>query len=71
MTRERPCDVAVVELGSTAATERIRDLVGSGVPVLAFASHVNAEQLRSARALGAQAVPNSELESALRALLQA
>jgi hypothetical protein len=68
LTRDQPCDVAVVELGTTG-TERIRDLVGRGVTVLAFGSHLNAEQLRAARTAGAQAVPNSELEMALRALL--
>lgn len=69
VTREEPCDVAVVELGRAGAEDRIRELVGRGIPVLAFGSHVNADELRSARALGVRAVPNSEVESALRALL--
>jgi hypothetical protein len=37
--------------------------------VLAFGSHVDAEALRAARAGGARAVPNSEVERALRELL--
>jgi len=37
--------------------------------VLAFGSHVDAAALRAARDLGARAVPNSEIENALRALL--
>jgi hypothetical protein len=69
VTHEEPCDVAVVELGRAGAEDRIRELVGRGIPVLAFGSHVNADELRAARALGARAVPNSEIESALRALL--
>lgn len=68
-TRDEPWDVAVVELGRAGVEDRIRELVGRGIPVLAFGSHVNAEELRSARALGARAVPNSEVESALRGLL--
>jgi hypothetical protein len=63
------CEVAVVELGDAAAEGRIRALVARGVPVLAFGSHVKAEELRAARALGATAVPNSEVEATLRALL--
>lgn len=67
--REEPYDVAVIELGSGDAPQRISDLVARGVPVLAFGSHVDAAALRAARELGARAVPNSEIESALRALL--
>jgi len=63
---EASCDVAVVEL-DPAAIERIRGLVGRGVVVLAFGSHVQPDALRAARALGARAVPNSEVERALRA----
>jgi hypothetical protein len=69
LTREEPCDLAVLELGAAGVADRIRDLVGRGVPVLAFGSHVKADELRAARGLGARAVPNSEIESALRALL--
>ena len=69
VTREEPCDLAVVELGRTGVEDTIRELVGRGVPVLAFGSHVKADELRAARALGARAVPNSEVEAALRALL--
>ena len=70
ITRAEPCDLAVVELGKADAQDRIRGLVERGVAVLAFGSHVNAEQLRDARTAGARAVPNSEIESALRALLE-
>jgi len=69
VTRDPPCDIAVVELGGADAAQRIQDLVQLGVSVLAFGSHVNADDLRAARALGARAVPNSEIETALRALL--
>lgn len=68
--REGPCDVAVVELGGAQPLEVIGRLVGKGVAVLAFGSHVEPEVLRQARKLGARAVPNSEIESALRALVQ-
>lgn len=67
--REGPLDLAVVELGTSGVDERIRELAGRGVPVLAFGSHVDADALRAARSWGARAVPNSQLESALRALL--
>jgi hypothetical protein len=69
LVREDPVDLAVLELGKPAVAERIRDLVRRGVPVLAFGSHVDAEALRAARNAGARAVPNSEVESTLRALL--
>jgi len=67
--REEPYDLAVVELGKADVPQRISDLVGRGVPVLAFGSHVDAAALRAARDLGARAVPNSEIETALRAML--
>jgi hypothetical protein len=67
--REEPYEVAVIELGGADAPQRIADLVTRGVPVLAFGSHVDAAALRAARDLGARAVPNSELETALRALV--
>jgi len=70
IARAEPYDLAVVELGKAAAQDRIRGLVERGVPVLAFGSHLNAEQLRDARTAGARAVPNSEIESALRAQLE-
>jgi hypothetical protein len=69
LAREAPFDLAVVELGKPGAEERIGTLVRGGTPVLAFGSHVDAEALRAARSTGARAVPNSELETALRALL--
>jgi len=67
--REEPYDVAVIELGGADAPQRIADLVTRRIPVLAFGSHVDAAALRAARDLGARAVPNSEVETALRALL--
>ncbi len=69
IVREGPVDLAVLELGKAGVDERIRDLVRRGVPVLAFGSHVDAAALRAARELGARAVPNSEIENSLRALL--
>lgn len=67
--REEPFDLAVVELGKPPADERLRGLVARGIPVLAFGSHVDAAALRAARDAGARAVPNSEIENSLRALL--
>jgi len=67
--REEPYQLAVVELGRAGAEERIRVLVKRGIPVLAFGSHVDAAVLRAARDAGAHAVPNSQLETELRALL--
>ncbi|HET8713021.1 MAG TPA: hypothetical protein VFM23_04990 [Gemmatimonadales bacterium] len=69
IVREDPVDLAVLELGKPGVDERIRDLVRRGVPVLAFGSHVDADALREARNAGARAVPNSEVETTLRALL--
>lgn len=68
-TRDPPIDLAVIELGKANAEARIRELVQRGIPVLAFGSHVDAAALRAARDLGARAVPNSEVENSLRALL--
>lgn len=67
---EAGCDLAVVEVGDAQAPGRIRGLVERGRPVLAFGSHVRADLLRAARAAGAVAVPNSEVEAKLRELLQ-
>jgi len=69
ITRDEPYDLAVIELGKADALDRIRSVVETGVAVLAFGSHLNAELLREARTAGARAVPNSEIETALRALL--
>ena len=63
------CDLAVIELGVAGAEERIVALVGRGVRVLAFGSHVKAEELRRARELGAEAVPNSQVEARLREIV--
>jgi len=69
LAREDPLDLAVLELGKPGVDERIRDLVRRGIPVVAFGSHVDVDALRAARIAGARAVPNSEVESTLRALL--
>ena len=66
---EAACDLAVLELGGSDATERIDELVRRGIPVLAYGSHVHAELLRAARQAGATAVPNSQVEERLRELL--
>lgn len=60
---------AVIELGDAAALERVRTLCASGVMVIAFGPHVDAERLRAAREAGAIAVPNSRLEDTLREVL--
>ena len=67
--RDGPFDLAVVELSKPNVEARIRELVQRGVPVLAFGSHVDAAALRAARDQGARAVPNSQIETELRALL--
>lgn len=67
--REEPCELAVIDLARTDAPQRIANLVARAIPVLAFGSHINAAALRAARDLGARAVPNSEVENSLRALL--
>jgi len=66
---EAACDLAVLELGGSGATDRIAELVRRGIPVLAYGSHVQVEQLRAARDAGATAVPNSQVEAQLRDLL--
>jgi len=68
--REGDAALAVVELGAPAALERVRELVAAGTTVVAFGSHVRAEDLRAARDAGARAVPNSQVEDALRAALE-
>lgn len=67
--RDEPFDLAVLELGKPAVEKRIAELVGRGIPVLTFGSHVDAAALRAAREQGARAVPNSQIETELRALL--
>jgi hypothetical protein len=65
------CDLAVIEVaGRGEIVDRIRQLVGSGVPVLAFGSHKSPDLLREVRDAGAEAVPNSEIERRLRARLE-
>jgi hypothetical protein len=58
-----PADLAVVELSGAGALERVRELTGAGCEVLAFGPHTDAESLRAARAAGARAVPNSQVET--------
>ena len=64
-----PAALAVVELGTPAALERVRELAASGIRVVAFGSHVDADTLRAAREAGAEAVPNSRIEAVLLAAL--
>ncbi len=73
LTRDaKNCDLAVVEIVPPPAggLDDIGALVASGVPVLAFGSHVAADLLRAAREAGATAVPNSAVVERLRELLQ-
>jgi len=63
-------DLLVVELETSGWENQISDGVRRGIPVLAFGSHVDADRLRAARALGAEAVPNSQIEARLGAQLQ-
>ena len=67
--RDEPFELAVVELSKPDVEARIRELIQRGVAVLAFGSHVDAAALRAARDQGARAVPNSQIETELRALL--
>jgi hypothetical protein len=66
---EAACELAVVELGGPEAVERVVALVHSGVPVLAYGSHVRADLLTAARAAGATAVPNSQVVERLAGML--
>ena len=65
------CELAVIEIAAEGWEERLGALRDRGVPVLAFGSHVRADWLRQARALGADAVPNSQVERRLTELLGA
>lgn len=67
--RDEPAALAVIELSGDPALARVADLAGRGVPVIAFTSHVAAQLLRAARAAGAVAVPNSQVEEAVRGRL--
>jgi hypothetical protein len=67
--REGAADAAVLELAGDASIAQITALVAQGIPVIAFASHVQADLLRAAREAGARAVPNSRVEETLRAWL--
>jgi len=63
-------DLVVVELESAGWEDRIREEKARGIPVIAFGSHVDAQRLRAARELGAEAVPNSQIEARLGAQLR-
>lgn len=63
-------ELAVVEVGSPQWEGRVVELVGRGVPVLAFGPHVRADLLRLARERGAVAVPNSQVQEALHAFFR-
>ena len=63
---EGSSDLVVVDVEAPGAVERIRGLVLRGVAVLAYGPHVRADLLRAARDAGATAVPNSQVEDALR-----
>lgn len=63
------CDLAVIELGGRGWETEIRAARERGIPVLAFGAHVNADLLRRARELGAEAVPNSRVEDRMAQLL--
>jgi len=65
------CDLAVLEIEGPEEAERIRQLRGRGIAVLAYGPHVRADLLRVARQAGAVAVPNSEVERRLAELLNA
>ncbi len=67
---EAACDLAVLELGGPEAITRVAAVVRRGVPVLAYGSHVRPELLAAARAAGAVAVPNSQVEERLADLVK-
>ena len=64
------CELAVVDIEIPGAVDRIRGFVTNGTPVLAYGSHVLVDLLRAAREAGATAVPNSEVERQLLALVE-
>src|SRR5436309_16035358 len=66
---EAACELAVLEIESAGSTARVKTLVARGTSVLAYGSHVRPDLLRSARAAGATAVPNSQVDERLRELL--
>jgi hypothetical protein len=65
LVREDAADLVVVELKDQDTVARVAQWTSSGVSVIAFASHVQAELLRAARQAGATAVPNSQVENAV------
>ena len=58
--------LAVIELGTPNALARIERLAADGTQVVAFGSHLNADELKAARAAGAMVVPNSQIERVIR-----
>lgn len=63
------CGLGVVDLSVGDWEVVVRELRARAVPVLAFGPHVESGSLRRARALGAEAVPNSQVERRLAELL--
>ena len=63
------CDGAVVEIGAVQWEARLQELTSRNIPTVAFGPHVDADALRQARASGAIAVPNSQVETRLQAML--
>ena len=64
--RQDPADLVVVEIKDENSVAQLEEWTRSGTAVIAFASHVQAQLLRAARQAGATAVPNSEVENAVR-----
>src|SRR5437660_12712685 len=67
---EAACDLAVLELGSPGATDRIGELVTRGIPVITYSTHVELEMLRAARDVDVRVVPNFPVAYHLRVLLK-
>ena len=65
LVREGAVSLAVFDLGVTTP-EQVREFLKRGATVLVFGPHVDAAGLRAVRAAGAEAVPNSHVEEALR-----
>ena len=63
------CDLAVLDAEIPGAVDRVRGFVQQGIAVIAYGPHVRPDLLRLAREAGATAVPNSQAEERLRALL--
>ena len=68
LERGGPVSLAVLALDATSP-DQVKMFRKQGVAVLVFGPHVDAADLRAARAAGAEAVPNIQVEEALRARL--